>query len=157
MNKDLKKVFLKLKNNDIKLVSVESITGGNFSKKITQIPGASSFFLAGLVTYSNQAKKTILSISEQDLAKYGAVSSQTAKRMLEGAKKLFPQAKLIVSFTGNAGPIVMENKDVGKSYIGIFYQNQYNLFEYDSKKSERKKIIEDTINFAFKKILELID
>lgn len=99
------------------LAVAESCTGGMVAKSITDCPGASKSFMAGFVTYSNEAKINSLGVSEDTLSKYGAVSEQTAIEMAKGAQKA---ADIAVSTTGIAGPDGgTEEKKVGLVYIAL--------------------------------------
>lgn len=101
-----------LANNKLLLVSVESCTGGLVAKIITDMPGSSKWFERGYVTYSNNAKED-LGVKPETLAKYGAVSEQTAKEMAEGSL-LHSHAQISLAVTGIAGPSGgTENKPVG--------------------------------------------
>ena len=81
----------------------ESCTGGFISNRLTNVPGASAIFLGGLITYSNDAKQTILGVRAETLAAHGAVSEAVAKEMAEGAREKL-RADFAVSVTGIAGP-----------------------------------------------------
>ena len=96
----------------------ESCTGGLISHYVTAIPGASSFFEAGVVSYSAETKKTILGVSSETVSKYGVVSDQTAREM---AGKVRGLAKTVFSIatTGNLGPDVLEGKEKGLVYISV--------------------------------------
>jgi len=85
------------------LVLAESCTGGYITNQLTNIPGASAVVLAGLVTYSNQAKKKLLGIQSEVLEEHGAVSKAVAEQMAEGARKEF-QSNYALAVTGIAGP-----------------------------------------------------
>lgn len=92
-----------LKTQNWQLVTAESCTGGWVAEAITAVPGSSSWFDRGFVTYSNIAKQEMLGVKAQTLAQYGAVSEQTAKEMAEGAIA-HSQANIAVAITGIAGP-----------------------------------------------------
>ena len=81
----------------------ESCTGGFIANRLTNVPGASAVFLAGLVTYSNDAKQRFLGVRPETLAIHGAVSESTAKEMAEGARTQ-TGATYAISVTGIAGP-----------------------------------------------------
>ncbi|MEO4040594.1 CinA family protein [Hoeflea sp. CAU 1731] len=85
------------------VATAESCTGGMIAAAITDIPGSSAVFDRGFVTYSNQAKKDMLGVSEATLDRFGAVSRQTAEEMALGAVSR-SRADFAVSVTGIAGP-----------------------------------------------------
>ncbi len=93
-------LFLK---TSTKLVTAESCTGGGLAEILTRIPGSSAWFERGFVTYSNESKNELLSVSRDTLDQYGAVSNETAIAMAEGALKN-SHADYSVSITGIAGP-----------------------------------------------------
>jgi nicotinamide-nucleotide amidase len=86
----------------LKLAAVESCTGGLLAATLTEVPGSSDVFDRGYVTYSNKAKQQI-GVAAATLAKFGAVSRETAEAMAQGALANAPVA-LSVSITGIAGP-----------------------------------------------------
>ncbi len=85
------------------LATAESCTGGLISHRLTNIPGSSTFFERGFITYSNKAKMELLNVSEQLLQIHGAVSSEVAVAMAEGARKN-ANTHWGLSVTGIAGP-----------------------------------------------------
>jgi PncC family amidohydrolase len=101
------------------VATAESLTGGNVSARITAISGSSSYFLGGIVAYSNAAKASLLGVSEGTLATPGAVSAECAGEMAEGARRAFG-ADLGVATTGIAGPGgATERKPVGLVYVAL--------------------------------------
>jgi PncC family amidohydrolase len=97
----------------------ESCTGGLISSRITDVAGASVYFEAGLVTYSNRAKETLLSVPGDLLAAKGAVSAEVAARMAEGVRHA-AEADIGLSVTGIAGPGGgTVAKPVGTVYMGL--------------------------------------
>jgi nicotinamide-nucleotide amidase len=97
----------------------ESCTGGLVSDKLTNIPGISEFFLEGVVAYSNKAKVDVLSVPDELIIKYGAVSPQVARAMAEGIKKR-TSSNIGVGITGIAGPTgATKEKPVGLVYIAV--------------------------------------
>ncbi len=97
----------------------ESCTGGFIANRLTNVPGASFVFLAGLVTYSNEAKQSFLGVRTTTLAEHGAVSEATALEMAEGARQK-TGADFAISVTGIAGPTGgSDDKPVGTVWIGL--------------------------------------
>ena len=86
------------------IVLAESCTGGMICAALTNIAGSSAVLDRGLVTYSNAAKQDLLGVPDKTLAKYGAVSAETASAMTRGALTNTPAASLAASVTGIAGP-----------------------------------------------------
>ncbi len=102
-----------------KLAIAESCTGGLISNRITNVPGASAVLLAGMVTYSNEAKENFLGVSADSLKMHGAVSDVVASEMAQGAR-VRTGADYAVSVTGIAGPSGgTDEKPVGTVYIGL--------------------------------------
>lgn len=101
-----------------KLAIAESCTGGLIGEKLTESPGSSNFFLGGVIAYANSAKEKLLGISPSALKEYGAVSSQTACAMAQGALERLG-ADRAISVTGIAGPSGgSAEKPVGLVYVG---------------------------------------
>ncbi len=106
-------------NRGLTLAVAESCTGGAIASKFTAQAGASAYFLCGVVSYSNEAKTSVLGVQMSDIAQYGAVSEQVAKAMAEGAK-VISGANFAISTTGIAGPTGgSKEKPVGTVWIGI--------------------------------------
>ena len=85
------------------LATAESCTGGWVAKVLTDIPGSSSWFDRGFVTYTNQAKQDMLGVPTMVLEKYGAVSEQTVQAMARGGLH-HSQADFSLAISGIAGP-----------------------------------------------------
>ena len=101
----------------------ESCTGGNIAAKFTAMAGASAYFNAGVVSYSNQAKVDILGVNAEDIARYGAVSEAVAIQMAEGVRRV-GRSDYGISTTGIAGPSGgSADKPVGTVWIGIATPN----------------------------------
>jgi len=114
-----KKVLFLLKRKKLKISVAESCTGGMLSSSIASVSGSSKAFVMGLVTYSNQAKISILKVSKRIIKKYGAVSFQCCLSMVNNLSKI-SKSKVCVSITGIAGPKGgTKKKPVGLVYIGI--------------------------------------
>ena len=114
-----KKIISLIKRKKMKLAIAESCTGGMLSRAITSVSGSSKVFTMGLVTYSNQAKTSILKVPQKVIKKYGAVSVQCCLAMVNNLSKI-SKTKVCVSITGIAGPKGgSKQKPVGLVYIGI--------------------------------------
>ena len=142
----------KLNKKKLKISFVESCTGGMLASKITSISGASKVFSLGLVTYSNQAKISVLKVNKNIIQKYGAVSSECCKAMVKNLAKI-SKAQINVSITGIAGPNGgTKTKPVGLVYIGVKKSNKLLITKNIFKQKSRKAIQNATV----KRTLEII-
>lgn len=98
-----KRVGERLLAHKATLVTAESCTGGGLAYAITSIPGSSQWFDRAYVTYTNQAKMTMLGVDSELLDQYGAVSKEVALQMAEHALRL-SHATWSIAVTGIAGP-----------------------------------------------------
>ncbi len=106
------------------IATAESCTGGLLANWITNVPGASQYFLAGVVSYSNTAKVEMLEVSEKTLEEKGAVSAETALEMARGVQKK-TGADLSISITGIAGPTGgNDQKPVGTVFIAVVHSKE---------------------------------
>tara|TARA_B100002019_G_C21167519_1_gene546664 strand:+ start:337 stop:804 length:468 start_codon:yes stop_codon:yes gene_type:complete len=152
-----KKVIKKLIRNKITISVAESCTGGLIASEITSVPNSSNIFNLGLVTYSNQSKEKLLKIKKQNLKKYGAVSAQICKDMVENLFKI-SKTDLCISTTGIAGPSGGSKfKPVGLVYVGIKFKKNCKIYMYNfNKKLERNKIQKKTVNIVFNLLDQMI-
>ncbi|MEK9680315.1 MAG: CinA family protein [Pelagibacteraceae bacterium] len=150
-------IIKKLIKKNISISVAESCTGGLLSAQITSVPNSSKVFNLGIVCYSNQSKKNILKIKNKNLNKYGAVSLQICKQMLENLYKL-SKSNLCVTTTGIAGPGGgTKIKPVGLVFVGIKYKKKTQIHMFNFKKNfTRKKIQNSTVNKIFKLISLII-
>jgi nicotinamide-nucleotide amidase len=108
-----------LKQRKETLAMAESCTGGLVANCITNVPGASEVFLAGYVTYANNAKSDVLNVDSKLIEKHGAVSDQVARAMAEGARTRAASTYSLAT-TGIAGPNGgSDEKPVGTVYIAL--------------------------------------
>ncbi|MDD3579916.1 MAG: competence/damage-inducible protein A [Desulfobacca sp.] len=113
-----------LRAQHLTLAVAESCSGGLISHRLTNVPGASDYFMGGVVTYSNQAKMELLQVSPATLDQHGAVSAQTARAMALGVKELF-HTPVALAVTGIAGPSGgSPEKPVGTVYLGLAKSDQ---------------------------------
>ena len=112
-------IISKLVEKNITISTAESCTGGSLGKIITSVPGVSSIYGFGFITYANEAKEKILGVKHETLEAHGAVSPETACEMAEGARRV-SGSNIAVSVTGIAGPGGgTTEKPVGLVYIAI--------------------------------------
>ena len=151
--KNLVKILTKKK---LKIAFAESCTGGMLASEITSVSGASKVFGIGLVTYSNQAKITVLKVNKSIIQKYGAVSAECCEAMVKNLSKI-SKAQINVSITGIAGPNGgTKKKPVGLVYIGVKKNNKIFITKNVFKEKSRKAIQKSTIKKTFKIIKSLI-
>lgn len=119
-DEELESVIIRLLTEREETLAVaESCTGGCIVHRLTNVPGASAVFLAGLVTYSNEAKQKFLGVSAQTLAGHGAVSEAVAREMAEGARQQ-NRTTYALAVTGIAGPTGgTPAKPVGTVFIAL--------------------------------------
>ena len=102
----------------------ESCTGGLISKHLSELSGSSSYFLLGVVAYSNKTKEKILKIPQQLILKKGAVCQEVARKMASSIKNI-AVADFGIGITGIAGPKggTLE-KPVGTVFIAVAGKNK---------------------------------
>jgi len=128
------------------LATAESCTGGWVAQAVTAISGSSEWFERGFVTYADAAKQEMLGVSADTLARYGAVSEQTAREMAAGALAR-SRAQLAVAITGIAGPTGgSPEKPVGTVCFAWSRDNatpraQTRRFEGDRESVRRQSVI----------------
>jgi nicotinamide-nucleotide amidase len=112
------------------LAVAESCTGGLIGHRLTDVPGASDYFLGGVVSYSNDAKCDLLRVPDTTLARHGAVSPETARAMARGVREVF-HAAIGLAVTGIAGPGGGSvDKPVGTVYIGLATDQGEDVWHY---------------------------
>ena len=145
-------IVKKLNKKKLKISFAESCTGGLLASEITSVSGASKVFELGLVTYSNQAKISVLKVNKNIIKKYGAVSPECCEAMVKNLAKI-SKAQINVSITGIAGPNGgTKTKPVGLVYIGVKNKNKILITKNIFKQKSRKAIQNSTV----KRTLEII-
>jgi len=108
-----------LQTHRLKLALAESCTGGLIGNRITDVPGSSTYFLGGLISYAYEAKVALLGVQWETLNSKGAVSREVVLEMAHGARKAL-NADIAVSVSGIAGPGgAMPGKPVGTTWVGL--------------------------------------
>ena len=149
-------IVKKLNKKKLKISFAESCTGGMLASKITSISGASKVFGLGLVTYSNQAKISVLKVNKSIIQKYGAVSSQCCEAMVKNLAKI-SKAQINVSVTGIAGPKGgTKTKPVGLVYIGVKKNNRILITKKIFRHKYRNGIQKATVKCTFQILNSII-
>ena len=150
------KIVLLLRRKKLKIAFAESCTGGMLSSAITSVSGSSKVFTMGLVTYSDQAKTSILKIPPKIIKKYGAVSVQCCLAMVNNLSKI-SKSKVCVSITGIAGPKGgSKQKPVGLVYIGISIGKKVVINKCNFKNKGRIFIQKQTVKKTLNLLVQLI-
>ena len=146
----------KLINKKLTISVAESCTGGLLAHNLTKLANSSKYFQMGLTTYSNQAKIKILRVNKNIIKKYGAVSKECCKSMVQNLSKI-SKSKINVSITGIAGPGgASKNKPIGLVYIGIKKGKTILIKENRFKSINRNSIQKSTVREVIKIISNLI-
>jgi len=128
IDKQAEQIITLAKAKNCMLRSVESCTGGLIFSRLTSISGASAVLDRGFVTYSNQAKQQMVGVSADTLARYGAVSEQTASEMAIGGLAGATSRTAAISITGIAGPDGgTKDKPVGLVHMACAVFNDSNI------------------------------
>lgn len=132
----------------------ESCTGGLISSLLTDISGSSEYIFANFTTYSNEAKMKYLGVSAETLKKYGAVSPETAKEMVEGLLKN-TDCDFAIATTGIAGPTGgTDTKPVGLMYLGLASRVDVKIIKIQQEKELYRRIMK--IAFAKRALNEFL-
>ena len=126
-----------LKEKHLTISAAESCTGGKFAAAITDVAGASEVIKSSFVTYSNEAKMSVLGVPEETISTYGVVSPETAVAMAEGLSRK-AGADVSVSVTGYAGPDADEGHSAGEAYIGYVYRDMKGYVPVNTSRNMRK-------------------
>ena len=133
---------------NLMLVTAESCTGGWIAKTLTDLPGSSAWFDAGVVTYSYEAKEALLGVNPRTLEQTGAVSEETVLEMVSGALARFG-AGAAVAVTGIAGPSGgTPDKPVGTVWIGWKRRGGYGHAQLFHFPGDREAIRRHTVAAA---------
>lgn len=104
--------------NSIQISVAESCTGGLIASRLTDVSGSSNYLKESFITYSEEAKKDILGVSEETLKNFGVISEECAIEMAEGLFKR-GNSDICVSITGIAGSSEAFDKPTGTAFIAI--------------------------------------
>ena len=153
---NINKLHKKMIKKNITISVAESCTGGLLSSKLTKLSGSSKYFKMGLITYSNKAKINILKVKKSIIDKYGAVSQECCKSMVENLSKL-SKSKINLSITGIAGPKGgTKNKPIGLVFIGIKKRNKIIIIKKLFGKKKRSIIQNNTVKKCIDLLIRII-
>ena len=146
-----------LSGNGLTITTAESCTGGLLSGRLINVSGASDVINVGFVTYSNDAKMEYLGVDKEVLKEHGAVSSECALQMAEGAAKR-GGSQVGLSTTGIAGPGGGSvEKPVGLVYIGCCVCGKAVAIKCNfsgDRQSVRAQAVETAIKLLIKQVEE---
>ena len=152
----IKLLHKKLIKKRLTISVAESCTGGLLAHNLTKLANSSKYFQMGLTTYSNQAKIKILKVNKKIIEKYGAVSKECCKSMVQNLDKI-SKSKINVSITGIAGPGgASKKKPIGLVYIGIKKGKTVLIDKNKFKSKNRNSIQRSSVQRVIKIILNLI-
>ena len=145
------KLVKALIDKKLSCATAESCTGGGVGYAITDVAGSSVVFWGGIISYDNSVKHGVLGVPEEVLATKGAVSSECAAAMAEGARRLL-KTDLAVSITGIAGPGGgSAEKPVGLVWFGLASETgtttEKNVFP-GNREAVRAAAIEHALNIV---------
>lgn len=136
------------------LCTAESCTGGGIGAALTAIPGSSSVYKGGIISYTNEIKQKLLGVNPVLLKNLGAVSAPIAEAMALGAKRVL-DADIAVSVTGLAGPGGDDKGNpVGRVFIGYADEKRI-LSRMFTFAGDRQEVRRQAVEEALKLILEL--
>lgn len=135
------------------LVTAESCTGGGIGAAITAVPGSSTVYKGGIISYTNWVKHRVLGVDRYLLDQFGAVSAPVAEAMARGARHVL-EADVAVSVTGLAGPGGDEfGNPVGLVFIG--YSDKEKTFSKEFRfPGSREQVRQSAVTEALKLVLE---
>lgn len=152
----IKELAALLTDKNMTLATAESCTGGLLAATVTHRPGASKMFECGFVTYSNQSKTALLDIPDSILRTHGAVSSEAAMAMANGAI-LKTTADMAIAVTGVAGPEGgTDEKPVGLVFFGFAIREKMLKSVEQKFSGERADIRRRAVQFALQQAIALL-
>lgn len=142
MARNIEQILGDILTREKKTIAVaESCTGGGVSSLITNVAGSSTYFLGGVVAYSNQAKMDILKVPERIIQEDGSVSRPCAIAMAQNVRSIL-RTDIGIGVTGIAGPTgASSGKPVGSVYIAVTNGEKSicKLFKFEGSRIEIKQ------------------
>ena len=147
-------IIERLKECNLTISTAESITGGEIASTICSIPGASNYFKGGVVSYTKEAKCSLLGLKMEEIEKYGVYSKETVISMAKGIKKR-TNSNIAIATSGVAGPGPDEGVEAGTVYI-CYIIDDYILFEKKKFEGDRNKIRKEAANYSLGVVVGLL-
>ncbi|MFT4297104.1 MAG: CinA family protein [Micropruina sp.] len=150
-----------LAERDLTLATSESLTGGLLGATITAVPGASRYYLGGVVVYATEQKARIGGVDPSVLKSYGVISEQTAVEMVMGVQRL-TGADYALAASGVAGPAPQEGQPPGVVWVAVVGPTVGTIrstpvalrFEFEG---DRGPVREQTVAAALEMLRDLLD
>jgi len=138
------------------LAVAESCTGGMLGSRLTAVPGSSTYFLGGIISYADSAKESLLGVPAEVIREKGAVSAESAVAMAQGVRRL-TGADLGVSITGVAGPGGgSDAKPVGTTYVALVGPS-FERVEHQIWPGDREENRESSTRLAMQIMVEYLE
>ena len=151
-----KQLGTSLRSREWVLATAESCTGGWISQAVTMVPGSSSWFDCGFVTYTNRSKHELLNVRANTLERDGAVSELTVREMAEGALAR-SHADCSVAVSGVAGPDGgSAEKPVGTVWMAIATREHGTQTRHLLLQGDRDAVRRQTVMIALQALIELL-
>ena len=155
LNELAKRVNQILIQNGMSLSVAESFTGGTISSAIVSVPGASKFFLEGIVCYSNEAKINRLGVNIETIERFGAISTQTAEEMILGLKRTSLAPTCAIATTGNADVSLEKTSSDGEAFVAVAVKDKMVVNKLIFSRSRQENIVLGAI-VALETLIDLV-
>ena len=145
-----------LKSRAMVVATAESCTGGWIAQALTMVPGSSSWFDCGFVTYTNRSKQEVLGVRSSTLERGGAVSELAVREMAEGALAR-SHADCSVAVSGIAGPDGgSAEKPVGTVWMSVASRDRETNARRLNLEGDRDAVRRQTVIVALQTLIELV-
>jgi nicotinamide-nucleotide amidase len=147
------------RGRNLTVSTAESLTGGLLGAQLTEAEGASDFFAGSVVCYSSEAKRDVAGVDPMILEEHGAVSTECAVALAEGAARVFG-ADVGLSTTGVAGPAKQEGKEPGTIFVGASVEGRTEARRvqgYGNRANMRLIAVNSALDLARRMILDTRD
>lgn len=145
-----------LVSRKLTIATAESCTGGLLTGALTSVPGSSDAVFGGFITYANAAKTKFIGVPSRLIRDYGAVSSQVARSMAEGARST-ARTDVGVGITGVAGPGGgSDKKPVGLVYVAVATKDATHFVEKRFGEIGRDEVRARSVEAALELLLEVL-